>query len=51
MIVEELQQSKIFDVVPNRSHKSFKNPIDILHAKSDKEIVDWVSEHLKQKYF
>ena len=37
-------------VVLNRRHKSFKNPKDILHAKTFDEIVTWVSEHLKQKY-
>ena len=50
LIVEELQQTKVFDVIPNRTHKSFKNPRDVLHAKSTEEVIDWVSEHLEQKY-
>lgn len=40
MIVEELQQSKVFDVVPNQIHNSFRKPKDILHAKTAREIVD-----------
>jgi len=51
IIVEELLQTKVFDAVPNRRHKSFKNPRNILHAKTTDEVVDWVIEHLKQKYY
>ena len=51
VIVEELNQVKAFDVIPNRRHKSFKNPRNILHAHTTGEIVNWASEHLKQKYF
>lgn len=50
MIIEELQQTEVFDVVPKRRHNSFKNPKNILHAKTFNEMVEWVSEHLKQKY-
>ena len=49
MIIEELQHTKVFDVIPSQTHKSFKNPRDVLHATSTKETVDWVSEHLEQK--
>lgn len=50
LILEELQQTKVFDIVPNRKHKSFKNPKNMLHAKSFDEIAAWVSEHLKKRY-
>ena len=50
LIVGELQQTKVFDVMPNQTHKSCKNSRDVIHAKSTEEVVDWVSEHLEQKY-
>ena len=50
MIIEELQYTKVFDVIPSQTYKSFRNPRDVLHATSTKETVDWVSEHLEQKY-
>ena len=49
MIIEELQYTKVFDVIPSQTHKSFRNRRDVLHATSTKETVDWVSEHLEQK--
>ena len=51
MIIEELQYTKVFDVIPSQTHKSFRNPRDVLHATSTKETVDWVSEHLEQKNY
>jgi len=50
-VVEELKQTKAFDVIPNRQHRSFKKPRNILHARTTDENVEWASEHLKQKYF
>ena len=50
-VLNELNSSKVFQVIPNRKHRSFQNPKDILHAKSKNSIITYVTEHLKQKYF
>jgi len=43
MLVQELQQNKVFDHISGWKHQSFKKPKDLLHGKSDKEIVSWLS--------
>lgn len=51
LITEQLQQSRIFDIIPKRKHQHFKKPKNLLHAKSSEDIVSWLCDHLKQKYF
>ena len=51
LIEEELQQSKIFDVVPKRKHQHFSKPKNLLHARPTKDIMLWLCDHLKSRYF
>ena len=51
LIVQELQQSKVFDHIPGRKHGCFKKVKDLLHEKPSKEVTSWISGHLKEKYF
>jgi len=50
LIIEELQRTKVFDVIPNPKHTSFKSPNNILYAKNFDEITAWVSKHVKKRY-
>ena len=51
LIIKQLQQSRIFDIIPNRKHQHFKKPKNVLHAKSKEDIMLWLCSHLKEKYF
>ena len=51
LIVEQLQHSRIFDIVPNRKHQHFTKPKNLLHARPTKDITSWLCDHLKDKYF
>lgn len=41
LIVEQLQQSRIFDIVPTRKHQHFSKPKNLLHDKPKKDIMSW----------
>ena len=52
LIVNELNTARVFSVTSNdRKHHSFQKPKDILHAKPKDDIITYVSDHLKRKYF
>ena len=52
LIVNELNTARVFSVTSNdRKHHSFQKPKDILHAKPKDDILTYVSDHLKRKYF
>lgn len=52
-IIEQLQQSKLFDIIPNRKHKHFKNS---LHGKTIEDVTPSfkrkvpLNSSLKEKY-
>ena len=50
MIVQELQQNKIFDNIPGQKHESFKKVKDVLHGKSCEEVSYWTSNCLKEVF-
>lgn len=45
-IVHELQQYKVFTVIPGHSHPSFKKPTNVIHAKPTQSSISWIIEHL-----
>ena len=52
LILNELNTARVFSVISNdRKHQSFQRPKDILHAKDKEDIITYVSDHLKKKYF
>ena len=51
IIIKELQRNKVFECTFGRRHPSFKKPVNILQAKSSKEVMTWVTEHLESRYF
>ena len=53
IVIKELLQSKVSDRIPGRKHGCFKKVKDLLHEKlhATKEVISWVSSHLKEKYF
>ena len=51
IVIQELQQCKVFDRIPGRKHGCFRKVKDLLHEKPTKEVISWVSSHLKEKYF
>lgn len=50
MVVQELQQSKVFKHIPCQKHGCFKKVKDLLHEKPIKEVTSWISGYLKE-YF
>lgn len=50
-IIKELQENKVFNVIPGRKHASFSKPVSLIHAKPNKDILAWVIEHLEKRYF
>ena len=51
MIIKELQDHKVFEVIPGQKHHSFCKPVTILHAKSTDDITKWVVKHQNNRYF
>ena len=45
-IVHQLQESGIFSCAQMRSHRTFPNPRDVLHAKSHDELCAWMIDHI-----
>ena len=45
-VVTELLKNEVFQRIPGRYHPSFTKPRVPLHAKSEKEIVDWISTRI-----
>ena len=50
-IIKELQEHEVFEIIPGRKHPSFCKPVSIMHAKSTQDIIDWVVDHLENRYF
>ena len=46
IVVNQLQQSKVFFNLKNRAHHTFPQPRDVLHHKAHKELHDWIIKHL-----
>lgn len=46
LIMQQLQDSKVFSFIPGRKHAAFLNPRDVLHAKEKSELLQWMIEHL-----
>ena len=45
-IVHQLQQSGVFSHAQVRSHHTFPNPRDVLHAKCHDELRTWMIDHI-----
>ena len=48
IILHELQESKVFNIIPGRVHTSLKNPTNIIHAKPAQNSITWIMTHLPQ---
>ncbi len=46
-IIRQLQQSGVFSTTHARTHRTFPRPRDVLHAKSNSEICEWIAERLQ----
>ena len=46
LIVQHLQQCKIFTLQDGRSHSRFSTPRDVLHTMDKKTILQWITEHI-----
>ena len=47
LILEQLQQSEVFNNIPGRKHRSFPNPRDVLHHEDHDELKEWMKTHLR----
>lgn len=45
MIIQQLQNSKVFSTTPGSKHPTFLHPRDVLHSKKS-ELLKWIIEHL-----
>lgn len=43
MILQQLQTSKVFTIVPGRTHRTFSNPRQVLHAMEQSKLLEWIS--------
>lgn len=50
VIINELQQSDVFSVIPGRKHPSFPKLFHVFQSKPTQDIKMWVIEHLQQRY-
>ena len=48
IILHELQESKVFKIIPGRVHTSFKKPTNIIHEKPAQNSITWIMTHLPQ---
>jgi len=48
-IIRELQENKVFGVIPGRKHASFSKPVSPIHTKPIKDVLTWVVEHLESR--
>lgn len=46
MIIQQLQNSKVFSITPGCKHPTFPHPRDVLHSKEKSELLEWIIEHL-----
>ena len=47
IIVEEIQNLKVFDTVAGRKHPSFSHPKNALLQKSEDELKRWITVHIR----
>ena len=45
-IIHQLQESKVFSSIQSHAHRTFPAPRDVLHAKSDTELKEWIKAHI-----
>lgn len=50
IIVGELLQSKVFNTIPGRKHRSFPHPRHVLHAKTLDELLTWMQSRLSSHH-
>ena len=51
LIVQHLQQCKIFTLQDGRFHSCFSTPRDVLHTMDNKTILQWITEHIFNFFF
>ena len=46
MIIQELQDSKIFSITSGRKQPTFPHPRDVLHSQEKSKLLQWIMQHL-----
>lgn len=50
IIVRELSHTNVFNTVPGRMHPSFPKPRNVLHAKTQQDVVTWMTSRISSHH-